>query len=501
MQSVTKDHKELLLQSIRSILNEEVEEHSKELETIKEILVDVNIDLDYLRKYENDKIIVFMKNINKYNELIKEIRDEIDNKLDNPFDPINLENRVGSIIEILGIQYEELIAFIDEFNSSISLREDTQKYLEDLNKRIARIEIDDNYRLWLSLRQGLNTERLKLVETTKKIEELKEDIKILNSEKSRVDIALKDINGNLNQIFSGRNRLSLELDENSNYRIMTRGKRVKLKKLSTGERNVISLCYFFSHLRNNTSSIKMFSDSYFIILDDPISSLDFDNKIGIYSYLRKTFKDILCNNQKSRILILTHDLEVVYKLDKVFDDIKKEKQIEKFSCSMRLLLNKCTKSVNISKINNYAWNIEEIYEYATSDIDDYSHKDYNIGNVLRKTLEAYATFNFRIGISDLTNSEEILNKIKNNDLREHFKNRMFRLLLNSESHTEEIAKTFTDHDLFEQFSKEERIQLSKDVLCLLYLLDKEHIKSYLPNNDKEIKNIESWIKQHENSFD
>ena len=46
------------------------------------------------------------------------------------------------------------------------------------------------------------------------------------------------------------------------------------------------------------------------MLDDPISSFDFENKIGIYNYLRKQFKSIFSNNEYSQIMLTTHDMEV-----------------------------------------------------------------------------------------------------------------------------------------------------------------------------------------------
>lgn len=493
MQEVSGDHRDLLLKSIISILNEEVEQHSKELRIAKEKLSEANLDLDYLRRYESEKIIKFTKNIDSYNKLIQDVRKSIDNKIDNPFDSIHIKDLLSDLTNELKNQSMELINFINGFNSSVDSYQESRDYLLDLNKRIARLEIDDNFKKWLLLRNELNKERKSLIKITEQVDKLKEEIKDLNTKKSRVDIALKDINNNLQQIFSGKNRISLELDANSNYRVKTRGKKIKLKKLSTGERNVISLCYFFAHLRNNTNAYKKFSNSYFIVLDDPISSLDFDNKIGIYAFLRKTLGGIISENEKSRILILTHDLEVVYKLDKVFDDIKKSLSIKNYYCGMRLLSNKNTKAVNVRKMNNYGWNIEEIYNYACSNAEEENNNDFYVGNVLRKTLEAYATFNFRKDISGLTQSETILNKIENSDIRDHFKNRMLRLLLNSESHTEETASAIIDHDSFEQFSKEERIQISRDVLCLLFLLDKEHIKSYLPDDNTKIENIEKWI--------
>lgn len=495
LQTVDNLHRELLLKSIRSILSEEVEEHSKHLSKTKEVIKVIEIDLDYLRKYKNEEIIEFQKKILSYNRFIDDIYSEIDKKLENPFDPINFEFSLKSLITEIQNRTDNLLMFVTDFNASVDSIESTKDYLLELNKRIARLEIDDNLKKTLFLNSELKREEEIYVKLSKNINEINSEIATLNAKKKSVDIALNDINRNLYQIFSGKNRISLKVDEEFNYRVMSRGKKIKLKKLSTGEKNVISLCYFFAQLRNNTSALNKYNNQYFVVLDDPISSLDFDHKIGIYAFLRKTLGDIIEHNDKSRVLILTHDLEVVHRFDNIFDDIKKSLKLPKdFSCNMRILSNKNTLAEDIGRMNNYCWNIQLIFEYACSNPDDDHINDFYIGNVLRKTLEAYATFNFRKGISGLVQDDTILKKITDDELRDYFRTRMIRLLLHSESHTEDRAKSFSDYDSFEQFSRSEKVQISKDVISLLYLIDKEHVKAYISNDKKQISEIEEWIK-------
>ncbi len=58
------------------------------------------------------------------------------------------------------------------------------------------------------------------------------------------------------------------------------------KNLSTGERNIISLIYFFAKLEETTFDI----NNSVIFIDDPVSSLDSNHMHRVYAFLRKKQK-------------------------------------------------------------------------------------------------------------------------------------------------------------------------------------------------------------------
>lgn len=383
---------------------------------------------------------------------------------------------------------------IDKFNKKVDEIDDLKLNIIDLNKKMAYLEIETSYSTFVSLQKNKLNDEKSIDKMNQNLAIMKSKVFELNAKKGNVDIALDDINQHLFKIFAGKNRLKLELDEKSNYRVISRKRKIKLKRLSAGEKSVISLCYFFAQLRNNTNAFENYSDSYFIVLDDPISSLDFDNKVGIYTFLRAQIEQIIKNNVHSRMILFTHDLEVVYKMNRVLEDIKEASSLGNFFSFRRFDVDKNTHNIDVGKINSYAWNIELIYSYANEEADVIVNADHYIGNVLRKTLEAFATFTYRSGISGLTQDEGILNKIDDPSVREYYRTRMYRLVLNSDSHTAEIAKTFTDHELFEEFDSSERIETAKDILCILYLLNPEHIRAYLPHDESKIRKIKGWIR-------
>ena len=80
-----------------------------------------------------------------------------------------------------------------------------------------------------------------------------------------------------------------------------------------------------------------------------------------------------------------------------------------------------------------------------------------------------------------------------------FQNLMYRLVLNRKSHTQEIVLDSSDYRFFDEISDEEKIKTAKGVLCLIYLLNKNHLISQLKDNTK-IQRIEEWCEEIKDIF-
>lgn len=78
--------------------------------------------------------------------------------------------------------------------------------------------------------------------SNKFIEECENKIKELNNQKSNTGIALEEINKLLAYVFSSQKRLVLKPSSDpQKYNIYSKGRKIKLNKLSVGEKNIISL--------------------------------------------------------------------------------------------------------------------------------------------------------------------------------------------------------------------------------------------------------------------
>ena len=116
---------------------------------------------------------------------------------------------------------------------------------------------------------------------------------------------------------------------------------------------------------------------------------------------------------------------------------------------------------------------------------------------MRRMLEAFATFEYRKGIDEISCDQTILSIITE-EKRDYFENLMYRLILNGESHLEERTKSLTDNNFFATITAEEKKRTAKDVLCLMYLLNSNHIKAqfYAMKDDigvDVIEDIKKWL--------
>ena len=103
------------------------------------------------------------------------------------------------------------------------------------------------------------------------------------------------------------------------------GRKVPPKKISIGERNVLGLCYFFAKLFAKKKEDDLYKEEMLIVIDDPVSSFDQGNRLGVMSLLRYQFSNIKKGNNNSRMLVLTHDLRTAFDLVKIRSELNKGK--------------------------------------------------------------------------------------------------------------------------------------------------------------------------------
>jgi len=112
---------------------------------------------------------------------------------------------------------------------------------------------------------------------------------------------------------------------------------------------------------------------------------------------------------------------------------------------------------------------------------------------MRRVLEAYSTFNFKIGIKDLSTNKKIIGRLENSH-QKYFENSMYRFVLHGESHTGN--KVQYGVDFYDSLNVTQKQRTAKDVLMFLYLLDHFHVERHLNDkNGEKCRQIESWIKE------
>ena len=98
-----------------------------------------------------------------------------------------------------------------------------------------------------------------------------------------------------------------------------------------------------------------------------------------------------------------------------------------------------------------------------------------------------------MGIIDITRNDTLLEKLTDKQ-KKYFKNLMYRLVLNNESHSEEKVKSIPETNFYEYVSTAEKERTSKDILSFIYLINCNHIKMQFKDNIKAIEDIDTWSK-------
>lgn len=300
----------------------------------------------------------------------------------------------------------------------------------------------------------------------------------------------------LTTCFFSHGWLSIEL-KNNKYYLKSNGKDVKPKNVSLGERNIIALCYFFTQILSNQDIGSLYQDEELVVIDDPISSFDFENKIGISSFLRYQTHNILRGNVKSKILFLTHDLSTFSDLQKIAEEMRKSFNQQDKNKQNKNVPVKCNSFIlnerGLSKFessnNEYRNLLRMVFEYANEKPEG---MDLSIGNSMRRVLEVFSTFNYGTGIAEVSFNPNAIESL--GERSKYFENLMYRLVLHGESHMQErIYGVRSDLKFTDFISPAEKQSTCRDILCFMYCLNSDHIKAHLPNS---IYKIEGWVDQY-----
>lgn len=388
-------------------------------------------------------------------------------------------------------QYEKAIKRVEEcvkvFNETVARRSKLKKTIQEENGQLARKQLAALFQGYDLAQKASDQNQEDLKKKTEEKENKEAEIKALKAQKERTDIALGYINKELQYVFYSERKVKLAPGDGC-YKLVINGRSVKPKKISVGERNVLGLCYFFAMLFSGKRDEDKYGAEYLIVIDDPVSSFDYGNRLGVMSLLRFQFNAILKGNANSRILVMSHDLPSVFDMVKIRSDIKGGLGGEK---KFMELENKKLKEQSV--YNEYQKLLMHVYEYANNrgpdDLDDSS--EMSIGNIMRRLMEAFASFCYNTGFEKMMCKEGVLDDIEPAK-RPYYENFMCRLTLNGESHEEEHV--YSLNTITRYFSKDEKVQTAKSLLLFLLYVNEEHLKSYFEydKNPAIINTIKSW---------
>ena len=281
-------------------------------------------------------------------------------------------------------------------------------------------------------------------------------VQALEAQRSSVTVAIDVMNNYMKYIFFEEDRLRIEYDDGV-YRLLSHGQKVKPREVSVGERNIIGLCYFFTSILKGKEERDAYNDEYLIIVDDPISSYDMENRIGILSFLKYELSAFLEGNTETRVLVMTHDLMTFYDAHKILEEI----------------IEKCKQQWNMGQIkfNRFELRDEEIIPFQYKSRHEYSE--------LIQTIYKY-------GLGQ-AGDQSIVSLLGCQEFKVYFKNLMYRLVLHGGSHKEEYVKSMNNLNFFTLISEKEKERTAKDILCFIYCLNKPHLLAHLKDVDPDAK--------------
>ena len=356
---------------------DEILNHIKEIKNISfpdKARLFENMQNEYESKLNN---LTTLKN--GYIQILQDLNKELNRKKESPFDSLEQRELLDNTTKLENV-IKEIKTNIDTHNLKVdSFEIEKQKAkVKLINHFTAEFIINKDY---FKIQSEIKKNNNNIQTLRPEIDTLVEEIKNINSQIKKEAIGADKINEYLKQFFND-GKLKVQLTENSKYKLYRNNQIAK--NLSTGEKNIISLIYFFAKLEETDFNF----NNAVIFLDDPVSSLDNNHIFKVYAFINEKLKDC------KQFFITTHNFDFFNLLKDLsrydlknkgnFYLVKKIKnQTGEFSCIENLpniLL--CFKSEY-----NYLFSILKSF----NEIDDKSNFEllYLLPNVVRRFFEAY----------------------------------------------------------------------------------------------------------------
>ena len=496
LREITEKDRSSIAEVLTHLLNKEAKEFNANLNIAYDLFAEIKIDMpkfpDNLNKTELDAAVATKEELNK---VLATLREKIEQRKRNIYKPLKtpftdkMDEAYSNVRTAWKTVLERVLKCVETFNETVNKRSKLFERVRHENNMLARKQLASALMGYKMALTNEDKDKRKLQVLKEQKNELIAAIKELKMQKERTDIALEYINKELQYVFYSNRKVKLIPGEGC-YKLTVNGKEVKPKKISVGERNVLGLCYFFAMLFSGKRNEDKYTSEYLIVIDDPISSFDYGNRLGVMSLLRYQFSNIKKGNANSRLLVMSHDLQSVFDLVKIRSDLQGGRGEKKFL----ELENRKIKEQSVR--NEYQKLLTHVYEYAScdrpEDLDEIS--EMGIGNIMRRMLEAFSSFCYNKPFETMMRTEGVISNIPE-DKRVYYENFMCRLTLNGESHEEERVYTLSNFTPF--FTKEEKLQTAKSVLLFLLYVNEPHIKAYL--KPEVVARIESW-KREENGW-
>lgn len=186
----------------------------------------------------------------------------------------------------------------------------------------------------------------------------------------------------------------------------------------------------------------------------------------------------------------------VEELLNIFSDISEVFDGENTKANLFELRNKSSET-RVENSSEYVALLKRAYDFASAEDAD-PNESLVIGNILRRVLEGYSTFNYGIGMARLSRDSDLQGRL--GDQLPFLEDAMYRLALNDASHMEKRVKAFNPVNAFERYSDEEKKRCAQCVMVILDKLDSVHLMKHLGSYRIDRQEVEDNLREWSSSF-
>ncbi|WP_297605780.1 AAA family ATPase [uncultured Rothia sp.] len=298
------------------------------------------------------------------------------------------------------------------------------------------------------------------------------------------------INELLHVVF-GEDCMNLESSVNGGYCIKSNDQIISPYRLSVGEQNILSICYFFTSLAYGKKIEHSMTCNQIIVLDDPVSSFDDGNKYGVTSLLGYLCQTILGKSSKTKLIIMTHDPSFALNMSKMV------KAIDGAKLSCWVLKNDSSDSLvksNFGDIDRYADVLRGMYDFALQEEESLVAPT---PNDVRRIWEAFLSF--ELGETSIANMESL--KKLSGYFSKHQKIERFmrvfipQLFINNDSHAKSQVMNGNLY-LTPTLEGKPYEDFVKNIVCFMHIVSPRHIAWRMKKSSGE--NVQDFVVKLDN---
>lgn len=309
-------------------------------------------------------------------------------------------------------------------------------------------------------------------------------------ERKRREDSASQIVKSMNQwlrVILGEDVIKIYSDGAYGYKVTKNGIDISPSILSTGEQNILALCYFFVDISNGEKALTIADRNQIIVLDDPVSSFDYSNKYGVIQILDHVAGIVSEDTSRAKMIIMTHDPVTALEISKSINYRVGGNKIKCFEIVDGQIINnkkECISPVSFEDIDEYRNILEKMFIVATEEgkgIDSLSP------NEVRRVWEAF--LRFELGESKISNRnamDRVACFYDDQSVEYNFlKSFISYVYINQDSHSGS-QMLFENFNLIPILGRHEFEKHIRQIILFMRLVAPHHIPSRLASKLKDI---------------